>query len=169
MKRSNPITVQINGNRHRYDSESEMWYACYLEVLRLQGHIKSWEPEPIRFDFHEHNYRNRPREYTPDFGVVEADGTYVYIEYKGWLQTMDLSRIRRAWDHYTNDDGSDLIFDLVVPRFSNGKGSQLLAKAQCDHRIRRVIDARTTIGRIPKATLFAVAEWADRPMCRMGY
>ena len=167
MKRSNPITVQINGKKHRYDSESEMWYACYLEVLRLAGHLKSWEPEPIRFDFHEHNHRNRPREYTPDFGVVEADGTYVYIEYKGWLQTMDLSRIRRAWDHYTNDDDSELVFDLVVP-FSK-KGRQLLAQAQTDHRIRRVINAQDTIGKCGKALLFGVIEWADRPLCRMGY
>ena len=167
MKRSNPITAQINGNRHRYDSESEFWYACYLELMRLQGHIKSWKPEPIRFDFHEHNHRNRPREYTPDFAITENDGTYVYIEYKGWLQTMDLSRIRRAWEHYTNDDGSDLIFDLVVP-FSK-KGRQLLATAQCDKRIRRVIDAKETYGRCGKAVLLHVVEWADRPIIRVGY
>lgn len=129
-----PITATIGRKTYRYKSTFEFHWACYLELLKRQGHIKEWQYEPAHYSFRDFGYQNKPYEYTPDFIIRENDGKYIYVECKGYLETYDISRIVRCKKHY------NVTFDLVMQRLPkrSGKGSQLLARIKT--KVRRVID-----------------------------
>ena len=65
-----------------FRSAWEANYARYLNWLVSQGEIRSWRYEPVTFWFEA--IRRGVRSYTPDFEIVNADGTIEYHEVKGW-------------------------------------------------------------------------------------
>jgi hypothetical protein len=126
----------IGGAGYVFDSKFEMKWARYLQFLKEQEEILEWYYHPVKFDFRSFDYKNKPYVYTPDFSVIENDGSLMYHEAKGYIETKDISRLRRANKHY------DVDFWLVMQRIpKKGKQTQILAKV-CDYAfVKRVVDA----------------------------
>lgn len=73
-------------------------YARYLKWLKDQGEIQEWSYEPEAFIFH--GVTRAPVTYTPDFRVVESDGSVVYHEVKGWMDGKSKSKLKRMAKFY---------------------------------------------------------------------
>lgn len=85
--------AEINGVKKFYRSRWELNYAYYLEWLRLNNQIKSWEHEPETFWFE--GVKRGCMSYLPDFKVTENDGTICYHEVKGWMDDRSKTKLRR--------------------------------------------------------------------------
>jgi hypothetical protein len=68
-------------------------YAYYLEWLRKNGAIQSWEHEPETFWFE--GIKRGVCSYLPDFKVVENNGDVVYHEVKGWMDKKSITKLKR--------------------------------------------------------------------------
>ena len=84
---------EIGGVRKYYRSKWEANYAYYLEWLKTKGEIQQWEHEPTTFWFEK--IKRGCRSYLPDFRVIEKDGTEVYHEVKGWMDSRSKTKIKR--------------------------------------------------------------------------
>jgi hypothetical protein len=128
-------SVTLGCQDYTFASAQEARWAQYLQLLLDNGKIASWQYEPVQWDFRGFGYRNKPYVYTPDFLVVDGSGE-IYHEFKGYLETKDMSRMLRAARHY------DARFDLVMQRLPRkGKASQIIAQAYGKKYIRRIVDA----------------------------
>lgn len=73
-----------------------MWeanWARYLRWLVEIGEIVSWSYEPETFEFP--GIKRGTRFYTPDFRVVNRDGSVEYHEIKGWMDPESATKLRR--------------------------------------------------------------------------
>lgn len=84
-------------NRY-FRSAWEANYARYLRWLMDQGEIQAWEYEPDTFVFH--GETRGAIHYTPDFKVTERDGSVVYHEIKGWMDSKSKTKLKRMKKHY---------------------------------------------------------------------
>lgn len=73
-------------------SSWEANYARYLNWLQQHGEIIEWQYEPRTFEFT--SIKRGVRSYTPDFRVVERNGTVAWHEVKGYMD--DKSRVKLA-------------------------------------------------------------------------
>lgn len=87
------------GNRY-FRSAWEANYARMLEWVWKHKKIAGWEYEPIEFEFTE--IKRGTRFYTPDFRVDETDGSYTYVEIKGWFDPKSLTALKRMAKYYPN-------------------------------------------------------------------
>lgn len=81
-----------------FRSAWEANFARYLNWLKLQAQIESWEYEPQTFVFH--GVTRNPLTYTPDFRVVEAGGEVIFYEVKGWMDSKSKSKLQRMAKFY---------------------------------------------------------------------
>ena len=117
-------------------------------MLKQNGYIQDWERDIETFDFWPFGYRNKPYEYTPDGYIITNEGEKVYQEYKGYPETKDISRIKRAFKHF------DAVFDVIV--VSRKKRPQIIAKMETAGRcIRRVIETKEAYKNLSKQFLTA--------------
>lgn len=79
-------------------SSWEANYARYLNWLIEQNEIAAWEYEPDTFWFHE--IKRGTRSYTPDFKVINNDGTVEYHEIKGWMDQKSRTALKRMAKYY---------------------------------------------------------------------
>jgi hypothetical protein len=131
------VTAEFNGRTYYFRSKLEYRWAIYLQVLKKQGHIKSWDYETLLFDFQGYGYTTGPFMYRPDFIVAENDGTVVIQECKGYHDAQTNSKLRRAAQHYPQYE-----YELVLQRIpkrnkTKGAGRRRIADKYC----RRIIDA----------------------------
>ena len=149
-----PCIATIGGKTDRYDSEAEFMWFCYQEFLKQNGEIRDWKRKIPKFDFWEFGYRNKPYEYTPDGIVIENDGSIIHQEYKGYAETSDITRIKRAFKHY------DAIFDVIVKKKNKkGKQSEIIAKLETAGRcVRRVISASDIYSQVGKKIILGCCE-----------
>jgi len=84
---------EIGGIRKFYRSRWEANYARYLQWLKENGQIATWEHEPTTFWFD--GIKRGCVSYLPDFRVVENSGAEVYHEVKGWMDTRSATKIKR--------------------------------------------------------------------------
>lgn len=106
----------IGGVNNFFRSRWEANYARYLQWLKERGEIQSWEHEPETFWFEA--IKRGVRSYLPDFKVTEANGSLVYHEVKGWMDSRSRTIIRRMAKYHPN------VKLLVI----DGKQYQTLAK-----------------------------------------
>ena len=92
---------EFGGVRKYYRSRWEANYGRYLEWLRTQGQIASWEHEPDTFWFE--NIKRGVRSYLPDFKVTEIGGSHAYHEVKGWMDSRSKTTIKRFRKYYPNE------------------------------------------------------------------
>lgn len=85
--------AEINGVRNFYRSKWELNYAYYLEWLRVNGQIQSWEHEPTTFWFE--GVKRGCVSYLPDFRVTDLNGNVSYHEVKGWMDDRSKTKLRR--------------------------------------------------------------------------
>ena len=88
----------IGGRRVYFRSRWEANYGRYLEWLRVNGHIRSWEHEPETFWFE--SIKRGVRSYLPDFLVTEQNGDKAYHEVKGWMDSRSKTTISRFRKYY---------------------------------------------------------------------
>lgn len=82
-------------------SQWEANYARYLKWLKSSGEIRDWSYEPKTFVF-----KGETRgaiAYTPDFLVIEKDGSQVFHEVKGWMDGPSKTRLKRMAKHYPEE------------------------------------------------------------------
>jgi len=79
-------------------SSWEANYARYLNYLIATKQIKSWSYEPETFEFK--SIKKGTRFYTPDFRIVNYDGTIEYHEVKGWMRPKAKTQIKRFKKYY---------------------------------------------------------------------
>ena len=86
-----------DGSVIKLKSKQEFKYAKYLQLLKLGGEIEEWKYEPTTFEF---VIRwGKIRTYTPDFKVIEKDGTVRWHEVKTSLRQKDVLRFKLMnWD-----------------------------------------------------------------------
>jgi hypothetical protein len=82
-------TVSIGGKLCNFRSKLEHKVAVYLEILKQGKHIKDWAFEQTTFDF------QNPilKKYIMDFDVIRPDGSFYYIETKGYMDKHGRDRI----------------------------------------------------------------------------
>lgn len=110
----------IGGERQFWRSRSDYRYACYLEWLRVNGHILAWTYEAETFDF------TQPRKVNGrwlkgvkhgvttnkiDFEVIDFTGLYVVVEVKGFMDPKSKTRLRRMGRYYP-----EVPVELVGPK-----------------------------------------------------
>lgn len=74
-------------------------YARYLTWLVSLGEIHSWYYEPETFEF---PVKRGSRFYTPDFRVINKNGTVEYHEVKGYLDQAGATKLKRMALYYPN-------------------------------------------------------------------
>lgn len=88
----------IGGVDKYYRSRWEANYARYLELLKNEGKIASWEHEPKTFWFEE--IMRGSRSYLPDFRVTDCEGNVTYHEVKGWMDARSKTKLARMAKYY---------------------------------------------------------------------
>lgn len=87
------------GDRY-FRSRWEANYARYLNWLVAHKQIREWEYEPVTFKF---DWITRgTRSYTPDFRVVNRDGSREYHEIKGMMSQKAATALKRMAKHFPN-------------------------------------------------------------------
>ena len=81
------------GKRYYFRSKWELKYAIYLDFLKKQGKIKDWTYEEDEFWFEK--IKRGVRSYKPDFKIYNMDGTFEYVEVKGFWDSKSLTKIKR--------------------------------------------------------------------------
>jgi len=93
---------QIGEKRAYYRSKWEANYARYLEILRKQNIIQSWEHEPKTFWFE--SIKRGTRSYLPDFKIINLDGTHYWVEVKGFMDAKSKTKIKRFRKYYPEEN-----------------------------------------------------------------
>jgi len=110
----------------KMSSKAEVNFAMYLDDNNIP-----WMYEPEVFD-----WIPPKRKYTPDFKIMKPDGSYFYVEYKGYLRVEDKTKLIAIKKQYPSAD-----IRLV---FTNANGFPEGAKPRKD------------------GTKMTNKEWADR-------
>jgi hypothetical protein len=71
-----------------FRSRWEANYAIYLELMRTDGFISSWEHEPVTIELGDSGFI-----YRPDFRITCNDGLVEYHEVKGWMDDRSKTKI----------------------------------------------------------------------------
>ena len=88
----------INGKRMYFRSLWEANYAIYLDFLVRMKQIKSWRYESETFWFEK--IRRGVRSYTPDFEILNNDGSTHFEEVKGYMDSKSKTKIKRMAKYY---------------------------------------------------------------------
>ena len=122
------------GARDFFRSMWEANYARYLDWLKEQGEIQDWQYEPQRFVFH--GVTRAPVTYCPDFRITERDGSTVFHEVKGWMDSASKSKLKRMAKYYpdvrvvvVDEVGYKSIAKLAAPIVPHW-GDELVKKEQ---------------------------------------
>ncbi len=86
------------GRRIYMRSSWEKKYAGRLHLLKLAGEIKDWEYEPDTFWFE--SIKRGVRSYKPDFKVFQNDGSFYYVEVKGYMDAKSKTKLKRMKRYY---------------------------------------------------------------------
>jgi len=84
-------------NRYFRSSWEANW-ARYLGWLKSIGEIKAWDYESDRFEFAK--ITRGSRLYTPDFKVVNSDGSVEFHEIKGYMDSVSATKIKRMAKYF---------------------------------------------------------------------
>lgn len=87
-----------DGKKYYLKSTWELKYAKYLEFLKKQKKIKDWTYEEDVFWFEK--IKRGVRSYKPDFKIYNLDGTFEYVEVKGYWDAKSLTKLKRMRIYY---------------------------------------------------------------------
>lgn len=88
----------IGGKEYLLKSSYENNFALYLEMLKIQGHIKKWEYEPDKFYFSK--VKRGLKAYIPDFKITNNNGSIEYKEVKGYMDSKAKTKLKRFAKYY---------------------------------------------------------------------
>lgn len=89
---------EITGKKIYFRSRWEANYARYLEWLRGNNEILSWEFEPDTLWFN--GIKKGRTNYTPDFKVYVNSSFFEYHEVKGWMDARSITQLNRMRKFY---------------------------------------------------------------------
>lgn len=106
MNSSNPYSRTKSGKRADLDnrffrSAWEANYARYLNFLKAQGEIESWDYECQTFVFH--GITKGTLSYMPDFKIIYSDGSHEWHEVKGWMDAKSQTKLKRMAKYYPEE------------------------------------------------------------------
>lgn len=78
----------------KFASKAERDFATYMDATKIP-----WQYEPEAFQ-----WIPPKQKYTPDFKVQRPDGTFFFIEYKGYLRPTDRTKMREIRKQYPDLD-----------------------------------------------------------------
>lgn len=90
--------VTIGGKTFHARSSWESNIAAYFQWQKEKGLILEWEFEPKTFWFE--GVKRGVMSYLPDFRVTDLDGTYTYVEVKGWMDSKSKTKLSRMKKHF---------------------------------------------------------------------
>lgn len=123
------------GNSYTLDSQYELNFAIYLDMLFERGEIMGWVKNTTRFALSEvvrykKNFGKDTAEqkhYIPDFIVFNKDGSYKIIEIKGWQNEKNTAIKAQVLKDFANLNyeflGRDEILALQKQILKENKGS----------------------------------------------
>lgn len=79
-----PTHAIVGDKEYDFKSKAEIKLAKYLQLLKEMGHIKDWLYENTKFCFP--SEQDPVKTWLVDFDVLENDGSFHYIEYKGYVE-----------------------------------------------------------------------------------
>lgn len=97
----------IGGKEYSFRSKGEHKVAQYLELLKQSGNIKDWAFEQTKFCFP--SEQDPVRTWLVDFDVLENDGSFYYIEFKGHVEP-DVKRKLLLLAKYRPEVKVDMVF-----------------------------------------------------------
>jgi hypothetical protein len=100
VKRSASGKREDLDNRY-FRSAWEANYARYLNWSKEQATIQTWEYEPQTFIFH--GVTRGVLTYTPDFKVINSDGSYEWHEVKGYMDRVSKAKLKRMAKFYPDE------------------------------------------------------------------
>ena len=113
-----PYRQKRNPNRKEYEyqgqkfaSKAERDFAAWMDEWRI-----TWFYEPESF-----KYVLPDRKYTPDFKVARNDGSYFYVEFKGWLRPEDRTKMKAFKASHPNVDVRFVFLNANKPITKNSK------------------------------------------------
>jgi hypothetical protein len=83
----------IGGKKIYFRSSWEYYYCLFLEKLKQEKKIIDYEHEPDLFWFE--GIKRGVTSYLPDFKVLHLNGTYEYVETKGYMDSKSQTKIKR--------------------------------------------------------------------------
>lgn len=96
------VKCEINDKAYPFKSKSEHRYARYLEWLRINENIHSWEYEPKTFWFE--GIKRGCVSYKPDFCIIEKHPVdFYWVEVKGYMDAKSLTKIKRFRKYFPNE------------------------------------------------------------------
>ena len=95
-------TTDIGGKTYNFRSKLESKVAQYLQLLKGSGYIKDYAYEQTKFKFPDDSY-------LVDFDVLNNDGTFYYLEAKGYV-TAKTKRNLRLLGKYKPEIVLDMVF-----------------------------------------------------------
>lgn len=96
--RSKKAIVSIGGKSFFARSSWEANIGAYLQFLRDAGEIDDWAHEPEEFWFEK--VKRGTRSYLPDFKVWKNDGSFYFIEVKGYMDARSKTKLNRMKKYY---------------------------------------------------------------------
>jgi hypothetical protein len=129
----------IGGKKHFFRSGWEVKYARHLEFLKKRMVIEEWEYEPKIFWFNA--IKRGTRSYLPDFRVTMPDGSWYWVEVKGYMDQKSRTKISRFKKYYPDEDlrvvsadwfnSADKAIFVAVPRETLEAGDEIKEKEEC--------------------------------------
>ena len=137
IRMNQPCTETVGGKTCHFRSKMEYRYARYLELLKTSGHIVDWNYERTKFVFP--TEMTGAKQFLIDFDVLTIQGEIVHHEVKGYLDSRDITKLRRVAKHYPNARIHLAMGN--IPRQA-GKGSnRLRMAAKYTERVFSIADA----------------------------
>ena len=119
---------EFGGKRCFYRSMWEANYGLYLEWQKVNGLIKDWLHEPETFWFE--GIRRGCVSYLPDFKVIKNDGTHMWVEVKGFMDSKSKTKIARFKKYFPKETllvvdskwykGNSKKLSLLIPAWEKG-------------------------------------------------
>jgi hypothetical protein len=100
-------------NGYKMASKAEVHFAEWMDDKRLH-----WLYEPERLD-----WIPPSRKYTPDFKVMRKDGSFFFVEFKGYLRPSDKTKMKAIRKQYPDLDLRFVFMNAKKPSYKGAKTS----------------------------------------------
>ena len=91
----------VAGHRLYFRSAWEYRYALYLQYLKKDEKIETWEHEPQTFYFE--GIKRGVTNYKPDYRINNFDGTHEWVDVKGYWDAKSLTKVKRFRKYFPQE------------------------------------------------------------------
>lgn len=113
---------EVGGKTIYFRSRWESNYGRYLQWLKEKREIQDWLHEPKVFWFEK--IKRGSVTYLPDFQVFKPDGSYFWVEVKGWMDQRSKTKLKRFKKYFPKE--SLILVDSKWFKQNSGKMKLLI-------------------------------------------